>query len=88
MVQFGVDHLTQIPLCCYYYSCPNCKSCDGFKIRRHKIDNVHFIQLKSCNSCHFNWKEIWSSYSQSIWSLQYKYQQESVYNNQQQEVHC
>ena len=36
------------------------------------IDTLHSIQLWTCNSCNFNWKEIWSSYSQSIWSLQYR----------------
>jgi hypothetical protein len=68
LVQFGVDQLSKAPSC---YCCPNCKSSNGFKIQRHRIDDTHSIQLKSCNNCRFSWKEIWSSYSQSIWSLQY-----------------
>jgi hypothetical protein len=42
------------------------------------IDNMHSIQLWSCGSCHFSWKHIWSSYSESIWSLQQNHKSKPV----------
>jgi hypothetical protein len=36
------------------------------------VDTIQSIQLWICNNCGFNWKQIWSSYSQSIWSLQHQ----------------
>jgi hypothetical protein len=36
-----------------------------------RINNTEFIQLWSCNKYRFNWKGVWYSYSQSIWSFQY-----------------
>jgi len=59
LVQFGVDQLTKVSS---YYCCPNCKSTEGLEIQRHRVDDIHSIQLKSCISCHFSWKEMWSSY--------------------------
>ena len=55
------------------YCCPNCNSANCLSIQRRMIDNIHSIQLWSCGSCHFSWKHIWSSYSESIWSLQQQY---------------
>jgi hypothetical protein len=52
------------------YCCPNCNSANCLSIQRRVIDNIHSIQLWSCGSCHFSWKHIWSSYSESMWSLQ------------------
>jgi hypothetical protein len=80
LVQFGVDQLTKVlSYCC----CTDCKSADGFTLERHRIDNTQSIQLWSCNICGFKWKEIWSSYSQSIWSSQYQHrmQQSKVFDS-------
>jgi Zn-finger protein len=70
MVQFGADQLIKASSYC---SCPNCKLPGCLTGKRHRIDNTNSIQLWSCNLCHFNWKEIWSSYSRCIWSLQYQH---------------
>ena len=67
MVQFGVDQLTKVPS----YCCPDCKSHGCLTVKRRRIDKTNSIQLWSCNICSFKWKEIWSWYGQSIWSLQY-----------------
>jgi DNA-directed RNA polymerase subunit M/transcription elongation factor TFIIS len=51
------------------YCCPNCNySMYIYRFKRHGIDNINSTQLWSCNNCGFKWKEMWSSYSQSIWS--------------------
>jgi rubredoxin len=83
LVQFGVDQLTKVPS---YYCCPNCKSADRLTLERHRIDNIQSIQLWSCNICGFSWKEIWSSYSQSVWSLQYQQEQQQQQQKQQLET--
>ena len=36
------------------------------------VDDKTFIQLWSCNTCHFSWKQICLCYSKSIWFLQYQ----------------
>jgi hypothetical protein len=65
--------------------CANCKSSSGcLTLERHRIDNTQSIQLWSCNICGFKWKEIWSSYSQSIWSLQYQQQQQEQQEQKQE----
>jgi hypothetical protein len=60
-----------------YGCCTNCKSSSGcLTVKRHRIDNTQSIQLWNCNICGFKSKQIWSSCSQSIWSLQYQQQQQ------------
>ena len=66
MVQFEASQHTIEPS----YGCPNCNSSNCLTIQRRRIDKVNSIQMWSCNNCAFNWKDIWSSYGQSIWSLQ------------------
>ena len=48
--------------CCY-----DCNSSMHISIQIHRIDDI-ISQLWSCNNCSFNWKEIWSSYGQRLWS--------------------
>ena len=60
------------------YGCPNCNSTNSLTLQRRRIDKTSSIQLWSCNNCGFKWKEIWSSYGQSIWSLQYSRQRSNV----------
>ena len=52
------------------YCCHNCNSPNCLTIKRHRINNIDSIQMWTCNKCGFKWKEIWSSYSKSVWSLQ------------------
>jgi hypothetical protein len=53
------------------YCCHNCNLSNCFTIQRRRIDNIHSIQFWSCSNCGFKWQETWSSYGQSVWSLQY-----------------
>ena len=56
----------------YSYCCPNCDSSHCLTIQRLRMDNnVRSILLWYCSNCGFKWKEIWSSYSKPIWSLQH-----------------
>jgi hypothetical protein len=77
MVQSEVSQSTKVASHC----CPNCLT-----LQRHRIDNTNSIQLWTCNNCHFNWKEIWSSYSQSMWSSQYQHNNYQQLQQQQPET--
>jgi hypothetical protein len=53
------------------YCCHNCNASNYLSIKRRRINNRQSFQLWSCSNCGFKWKEIWSSHSKSVWSLQY-----------------
>jgi hypothetical protein len=61
------QQITKVPS----YCCHNCNSSMYISIKRHRVDNINSIQMWTCNKCGFIWKETWSSYSESVWSLQY-----------------
>jgi hypothetical protein len=68
MVQIEANwQVTKVP----FYCCHNCNSSNCLTIQRRRINDSQSIQLWSCNNCGFKWKETWSSYSKSIWSLQH-----------------
>jgi len=53
-----------------FYDCPKCKSYNGTRRQRCRLDNSHSIQFATCNICGYEWKEIWTSYSGYIWTSQ------------------
>jgi transcription elongation factor Elf1 len=60
------------------YYCHNCNSSNCLTIQRRRIDNIRSIQFWSCSNCGFKWQDLWSSYGEDIWSLQYHSMQRPI----------